>query len=134
MSGAGDAEIARAEGALGAVLPTGLKSVWVQRNGCDLTLEDVACGDYWRLFPVRDERSRKALGRTAVDIVVEQQGAKQWSGFPVNALAIASNDSGDFLVLLKTGASFGETVYLWDHESTDLVEVAGTILEFEVAG
>jgi len=49
---------------------------------------------------------------------------KCWPGFPEEAVAIAGNGSGDQLVLLKEGASFGQEIYIWAHETGKLQKIA----------
>lgn len=57
-----------------------------------------------------------------VNIVDETQSAKKWHQFPIDAVAIAGNGTGDRLVLLPKS----ETVWTWDHETGELFETLVT--------
>ena len=114
--------ITAAEAGLGIQLP----SVWAARllraNGGELELAD----EEWQLFPVPDTSDRKRAGRTANHIVQENAAAHRWRGFPSEAVAIAANGSGHYLVLLPAPDAperLDDRVYRWDHETTELEEV-----------
>lgn len=91
-------------------------------NGGELT----TAGDDWQVYPVFDATNRKTAGRSAGHIVLENARAREWEGFPQGAVAIASNGTGDRLVLLPTGASgkLDPQVNLWDHETRKCKPVA----------
>src|SRR5579872_5726724 len=74
--------------------------------------------DDWCLFPIFDDSDKKRLKRTCNDIIRETASAREWPGFPANALAIGNNGGGDYLVLLPepAGERFADAVYWWDHE------------------
>lgn len=62
--------------------------------------------------------------RTFNDIVRETAESRKWHGFPADAVAIGSNGTGDLLILLpESVAAFGETLYAWQHDSGELIEV-----------
>lgn len=105
-------KIVDAETVLGRRLPELLRSRLLRNNGGDLVADD----DDWILHPVRDHSDRKRLSRTANDIVTETKAALGWSGFPSNGIAIASNGSGDLLVLMPGS----DDVFFWDHEASTL--------------
>lgn len=109
--------IHQAERQLGRTLPMDLRVRLHRDNGGDVR----AAGDAWRLFPVFDSGDRQRTTRTANDIVREARSARERSGFPEDAIAIAENGGGDYLIL-RAGS---EEVKLWDHGTgeTEPVEV-----------
>jgi len=110
-----EAHVAAAERELGVRLPREFRERLLSRNGGELS----TAGDDWQVFPVFDATSRKAAGRSAGHIVLENRGARGWEGFPKGAVAIASNGSGDLLVLLPkdVSGSLGSQVHVWSHET-----------------
>jgi hypothetical protein len=78
--------------------------------------------DSWQLYPVLDTSDRIRLKRSCNDIVAETKQAKQWHGFPANAVAIAGNGTGDQLVLVPRpdAPDILGPPYWWDHETGDL--------------
>ena len=87
------------------------------------------CGqpDVWMLYPIFDSSDKKRLKRTCNDVIRETQNAREWAGFPDDAVAIASNGGGDQLVLLRAKHAtemLAEEVYWWDHETAELHLVA----------
>ena len=69
------------------------------------------------------------MARTSArDIVRENTSLREWRGFPEDAIAIADNGSGDALVIFKADGSYGDAVYLWQHETSALEEV-GTVAD-----
>jgi hypothetical protein len=105
-------KIVYAETVLGRRLPELLRSRLLRDNGGDLITDD----DDWILHPVRDDSDRKRLSRTANDIVTETKVALRWSGFPSDGIAMASNGSGNLLVLMPDS----DDVFFWDHEDNTL--------------
>lgn len=79
-------------------------------------------GDVWELFKVLDRTDRKRLARTAADdIVRENAAAREWTGFPANALALGHNGGGDLLVVMRDADPYGVDLMIWDHETGDLI-------------
>lgn len=106
--------IEKAESILGKKLPSWLVERLLNENGGEIVTDD----DDWQLFSVLDNRDAKHLKRSAMQIITETQTAKTWEDFPQDAIAIAENGMGDRLILLpEDEQSFGETVYLWEHDS-----------------
>jgi hypothetical protein len=68
----------------------------IQLNGGELSIE----GDHWTLYPFFDTSSTKHMCRTCNHIVSENKNACEWGNFPLNAVAIGDNGSGDYLLLL----------------------------------
>jgi hypothetical protein len=117
--------IERAEHQLGCPLPEALVRRLCSENGGEVE----AAGDTWQLHPVFDDTDRKRIARTANHLLRETEVARRWSGFPAQALAIASNGSGDHLVLVRDGNRFDDTVYWWDHETGELNVAAKTFAD-----
>jgi len=108
--------ISKSEAALGVRLPDSLREHLVKENGGELRIDD----DSWQLFPVADTSDPKRLARSANHIVREAANARMWTGFPPKGVAIASNGSGNLLILLPDDADesrLAPTIYLWDHET-----------------
>lgn len=104
-----EAAISAAEKQLGRSLPADHRERLMRDNGGEVrTLDDI-----WTLHPVFDESDRKRIARTANHILRETAAAKDWWGFPEDAVAIAANGTGDLLVLLPDY----DRVHRWDHET-----------------
>jgi len=110
-----EAQIAAAERQLGRLLPDGLRARLLRNNGGELQTDD----DDWILHPVWDATDRKRMSRTANHIVRETEQARAWHGFPDSAISIATNGSGDHLVI-HAGS---DAVDLWDHETGECYPV-----------
>ena len=108
-------KIIAAERALGRKLPEPLRSRIAQYNGGEVSTDI----DDWQLHPVRDDTDRKRLARSASDIVLETETARNWPGFPTHGIAVASNGTGDLLILLP----HSDSIWLWSHE-TGVVGIA----------
>lgn len=120
--------IIETEQELGVVFPDSFKSKMTIENGGELMTED----DDWQLFPFFDKSDNKRMSRTCNHIVLETKQARAWDNFPDNGIAIASNGSGDNLILLpldNDNKKLREEIYLWQHETGDILEVAKTISE-----
>ena len=106
------ANIERAEQALGRALPYAMRERLVRHNG-----GEVAAGDDqgWQLHPVLDETDRCTIARTTSHLVSETEEARGWETFPKGAVAIASNGTGDLLIL----CAGSDDVQLWNHETGD---------------
>ena len=109
-----------AEQLLGATLPDAYRGAMLKKNGGELEIED----DVWQQYPIADTTDRKRISRTANHIIKETQHLKSWPGFPQEAVAIAGNGSGDQLILLKEGTSFGQDIYIWVHKTGQLQKIA----------
>lgn len=109
--------IHEAEHQLGRKLPMDLRVRLHRENGGGIR----AAGDVWQLFPVFDPGDRRRIARTANHIVRETQSARKRAGFPEDAIAIAANGGGDFLIV-QAGS---DQIECWDHETdqTEPVEV-----------
>jgi len=112
--------IVAAEEKLGAKLPYSYRHAMMKDNGGAVQAD----GDYWHLYPIRDNSDRNRLKRSCNDILYETRLMREWRGWPENALAIASNGTSDCLILLKEGRLYDPAVYMWRHDTGDLVVVA----------
>ena len=122
-------ELKKTENEIGTMLPVSYRESMMEDNGGTV----IAKGDTWDIFPVKNQASRKLISRTSNHIIVETKSAKEWQGFPENAIAIGGNGCGDFLVLTKDGNEFSSKVYVWCHENGSLVLVAKDFLELKKA-
>jgi hypothetical protein len=119
--------IAAAEEKLGASLPNSYKEAMQTSNGGAV----LAFDDVWHLYPILDTSDSKRLKRSCNDILYETNLMHSWAGWPKNALAIASNGTGDRLVLLKENQLYDPAVYVWLHDTGELVPVAGVFSDLE---
>ncbi len=119
--------VKRTEAKLGRKLPLGYVVKMCNNNGGELR----AGPDHWNLYSIFDESDKKRLKRTCNNIVRETKAAKEWADFPENAVAIASNGSGDQLILLPEPSSdrFSDAVYWWDHETGEVEKVGDDFVE-----
>jgi hypothetical protein len=115
--------IREAEVRLGRSLPAALRDRLMKNNGGSARTAD----DDWELFPVWDPTDRRTMRKTANHLVAETQQARaSWAGFPPEAVAVASNGSGDLLVL-RPGS---DEIELWLHETREVVRAPGLDLSF----
>lgn len=119
-----EAALQGAEAALGRRLPAAYRSRLGRDNGGEVRID----AETWFLFPVRDERSRRSLSRTAQDVIVETRIALETGlGFPEDGLAIGANGAGDLLTLrAKGGDGFERHVYVWRLRG-GVLEAAGDV-------
>ena len=84
----------------------------------------------WQLIPFFNKSDNKRISRTCNHIILETEKAREWIGFPSKGSAIATNGSGDFLVLLPTDDSsikLREEIYIWLHETAEIIYAANSI-------
>lgn len=120
--------ITETENELGILFPDNFKFKMMQENGGELITED----DDWNLHPFFDKSDKKRISRTCNHIGLETKQAKNWGNFPSNGIAIASNGSGDYLVLLPTKENNGklsDEIFTWYHETGKIEKVADKIDE-----
>ena len=118
--------IIETEHQLGLVFPESFKAKMLKENGGELTTED----DDWQLFPFFDKSDNKRISRTCNHIVLETKQARSWDNFPNNGVAIASNGSGDNLILVpidNDSEKLNEEIYLWLHETGEIEKLADSI-------
>mgnify|MGYP003583914919 CR=1 FL=1 len=120
--------ITETEKELGLVFPDSFKFKMRKENGGELTTKE----DSWQIFPFLDKSDKKRISRTSNHIVLETKQARNWRNFPVDGIAIASNGSGDFLILLPTEENqqnLGSEIFSWFHETGEIKKVANNIEE-----
>lgn len=107
--------IIQTEQKLGVTFPTSFRKKMMLENGGEVDTEL----DVWQLFPFLDTSDKTRLKRTCNDIVRETATAKEWNGFPQEAVAIGANGNGDKLILLPSDspAQMQDGVFWWDHET-----------------
>ena len=114
--------IDRAAQKLGIRLPLSYIAHMQRSNGGEVDVAD----DTWQLFPIFDDSHKNRIKRTCNDIVRETKVARDWTGFPPNGNAIASNGTGDKLAFMPNESKerLAEQVYCWDHETSESRVVA----------
>ena len=120
--------IIETEKELGIEFPASFKTKMTQENCGEITTKD----DDWQLFPFFDKSDNKRISRTCNHIALETENAKEWNNFPIDGIAIASNGCGDNLILLPfedNSKQLQETIYLWLHETGEIIEIAESIDE-----
>lgn len=120
--------IIETEQEFGLLFPYSFKSKMMIENGGELMTDD----DDWQLFPFFDKSDKKRISRTCNHIALETKQARSWGNFPSNGIAIASNGSGDFLLLLSTqddNNKLSDEIYIWFHETGEIEKVADSIEE-----
>ena len=118
--------IEAAEEKLGVEFPESFHAGMRGMNGGEIETGN----ESWRLFPVYDSSDKKRIRRTTADIARETERAKQWIGFPEAAVAIGTDDSGNYLIMLPEGPGeprLQDTVYAWDHETGKLRIASPTV-------
>ncbi len=110
--------IAATESKLGVAFPDAFRARITSNNGGEVSTDD----DDWQLYPFFDTSDSKRLSRTSNDIVRETTSARQWRGFPPEAVAIASNGCGDQLVFIPSAGSttLQPQPFIWLHETGEL--------------
>jgi hypothetical protein len=93
------ARIEQAEADLEVTFPSGLRSRFAQENGGDIWID----GERWGLLPVWDPTTRRTVARSASNVATETAALREaYEGnFPTDAIAIANNEAGDHLLLLR---------------------------------
>jgi len=121
--------IAATEEKLGREFPTTFRAKMMADNGGQVNSPP----DAWRLYPFFDTSNKKRMKRTCNDIVCETASAKQWTGFPADAVAIGANGGGEQLILLpaEDGTSLGDEVYWWDHETGSIQRIVDDFGDLE---
>src|ERR1051325_6707337 len=106
--------IVETEPKLGVSFRPAFRARMCRNNGGELSTDE----DDWQLFPFFDTSDRKRIARTTNDIVRETASACSWRGFPPEAVAIATNGTGDKLVFLPNAGStmLQSKPFVWLHE------------------
>ncbi|MFV0293744.1 MAG: SMI1/KNR4 family protein [Paracoccus sp. (in: a-proteobacteria)] len=120
--------IEETEKELGLIFPDIFKAKMKKENGGEIETEN----DNWQIIPFFDKSDKKRISRTSNHIVLETKQIRNWSNFPTDGIAIASNGSGDHLVLLPTKENnkiLSDEIYSWYHEIGTTEKVADNITE-----
>lgn len=120
--------ITETERELGILFPDNFKSKMMKENGGELMTDD----DDWNLYPFFDKSDKKRISRTCNHIGLETKEAQDWINFPSNGIAIASNGSGDHLVLLPIKGNkekLSDEIFVWYHETGNIEKIADKIDE-----
>ena len=114
--------IINAEKELGFGFPEAFRAYLMAANGG--SIEFMECS--WQINPVFDKSDVKRLKRSTNHIVRETLAARQWRGFPSNAVTIASDGCGNHMVFLPNlaGTALQDSVYIWWHEESELEKIA----------
>jgi len=99
-----------AEVRLGVSFPTPYRRRLMRSNGGAVEVD----GDWWDLHPIADVSSPNRIGPTWDDVCRQTEQARMLGGFPVAAVAIADDGSGDRLVLLWDERG-GVELCVWRH-------------------
>jgi hypothetical protein len=117
-----EAHIAAAERDLGVKLPGEYRLRLLARNGGELS----TAGHDWQVFRVLDTTGGEKVVRSANHIVSETKKARGLEGFPKDAVAIASNGAGDYLLLMpaRSAGHLDPQVQVWNGETHKCKPVA----------
>jgi hypothetical protein len=113
---------------LGVTFPKRFVQKMLDENGGEVFTDD----DGWTLYPFFDKTHNKRISRTCNHIGLETKKAKEWTTFPGSAIAIGANGTGDQLILLPDPTNVKmllEDIYIWQHETGDIIKVADSITE-----
>ncbi|WP_093429430.1 SMI1/KNR4 family protein [Variovorax sp. NFACC27] len=83
----------------------------------------------WELYPITDDSDRRRLARTANDVLQETHRMRGSRKFPVNAVALGANGAGDALVLVGDDRQLGKAVFVWLHETGELVRITDELAD-----
>lgn len=109
-----ESRVEEAEARLGVRLPEPHRARLLRANGGEVRVV-IPCmnnEDFFELHPVRDYdlNDRRGIRRSMRHVVHETAEAREWPGFPPDAVAVADALDGDRIILLD-----GE-YFWWDHE------------------
>ena len=100
----------------------------IKSNGGELSPEEFG----FELYPFFDKSDRKRISRTYNHIGLETKNAREWDGFPENAIAIASDGFGNQIILIHNGNGILKNeIYFWDHETREVEKIANSINELD---
>ena len=108
--------ISDAEAAIGIKLPSAWRKALERKNGGEFEFRN----EVWTIHPVADNADRRRTARTCNHIGWETAQARTWPGFPPDAVALAGSDLGNRLIAKHDSRS----VWLWDHETCEVTDLA----------
>ena len=114
---------------LNVKFPTEFKKRMIQLNGGVL----ITRKHKFELYPFFDKSDKKSIRRTCNHIVLETKNAREWNGFPKNAIAIGSDGSGNQIILTHNGDGIlTDEIYFWNHEEGSIKKIAESIHKLSV--
>ena len=119
-----------AEQALGTSFPLTYRLAMMKSNGGTVA---IGSGN-WELYPIADDSNKKRLARTFNGVVPETERVRAWRRFPSGAVTLGSNGEGDQVVFLAGENGLRPEVFIWRHETCELVLVADDFAFFVAAG
>ena len=120
--------VTKAEDRLGVRLPPLYRDWLTRSNGGELEID----GEPWWLLPVADDSDRKRWARTWDDIVKQTETAREWPGFPQDAVAIAHDGAGNRLVFRPESqdpTTLAGAVYRWERHTGEVLWVTDEIVD-----
>jgi cell wall assembly regulator SMI1 len=117
-SGVDESDIKLAEEKLGLIFPEQYKELFKLVNNAEI-------GE-WILYPIKTQINPKKTW----DDVVRQNKEVRDERMSKDLIAIGDDGSGDILCFKKMNRKMGDTIYLWNHETTELEEYAPSLKEF----
>lgn len=124
-------QVAATEGELGRQLPPVYRAKMMANNG-GTAFDDE---DQWDIHPIKDTSDRKRLSRSCNHVIAETKAAREWRGFPDDALAIGGNGFGDVMILLPSQADpsvYGDQIFVFWHETGEVKPLADDFSTFEI--
>ncbi|WHY00309.1 SMI1/KNR4 family protein [Neobacillus sp. DY30] len=116
--GVDESDIKLTEEKLGAIFPEHYRELFKLVNNPEI-------GE-WILFPIK---TKKNIKKTWDDVVRQNKEVKD-ERMSEDLITIGDNGSGEKLCFKKTNGKMGDTIYLWNHETTELDEYASSLEEF----
>lgn len=116
--GVDESDIKLTEEKLGAIFPEQYRELFKLVNNPEI-------GE-WILFPIKTPKNTKKTW----DDVVRQNKEVRDERMSEDLIAIGDDGSGDKLCLKKINGKMGDTIYQWNHETTELDEYASSLEEF----
>jgi hypothetical protein len=117
-SGVDESDIKLAEEKLGLIFPEQYKELFKLVNNAEI-------GE-WILYPIKTQINPKKTW----DDVVRQNKEVRDERMSEDLIAIGDDGTGDILCFKKMNGKMGDTIYLWNHETTELEEYAPSLKEF----
>jgi cell wall assembly regulator SMI1 len=116
--GVDELDIKLAEEKLGVIFPEQYKELFKLVNNAEI-------GE-WILYPIKTQINSKKTW----DDVVRQNKEVRDERMSEDLIAIGDDGSGDILCFKKVNRKIEDTIYLWNHETTELDEYAPSLEEF----
>ncbi|WP_455675849.1 SMI1/KNR4 family protein [Pradoshia sp.] len=116
--GVSDLDIKAAEEQLGISFPEQYKELFKLTNTAQI--------DEWTLFPIKDSKNIK---RTWDDIVRQNQEMKD-DGMTDTLISIGEDGTGDKLCYRIVDGQVDNEIYIWNHETEEIEELASNLKEF----